>query len=60
MVTFCITFLALSANFMVMTVSSIDWLVGETVAIRSVFVLPPNESVKILVNFDSRNGMCAS
>ena len=48
---------ALSTNLIVLDVSSIQPTVGFKVAIRHVLVLPPNESYKSLVNFDSRYGI---
>lgn len=51
-----ITCLALSANFNVLIVSSILSIFGDIVAIRVVFVFPPRESYKSLVNYESLYG----
>ena len=46
-------FLALDAYFNVLTDSSKNWILGITQAIKTVFVFPPRESFKILVNLES-------
>jgi hypothetical protein len=51
-VTFFLILLALSAYFSVFIVSSIALTAGETQAIMTVFVFPPNESLSNLVNLE--------
>lgn len=51
------TCLALSANFRVLTVSSMFWMEGDIVATIYVIVFPIKLSCKILVNFDSLKGI---
>jgi len=48
------TYFARSANFKVLIVSSVQSSIGEIVAIRQVLVLPPNESCKRRVSFESQ------
>ena len=51
------TYLALSANLRVEIVSSIFSKWGDTVAIKTVRVLPPKESYKNLVKYESLYGI---
>lgn len=51
-------FLALSAYFKVLYVSSYEALDGDTAAIITVLQFPPSESCKSLVSFESRYGTC--
>lgn len=51
-------FLALSAYFRVLYVSSRVTLDGDTAAIMTVLQLPPSESCKSRVSLESRYGTC--
>ena len=50
--------LALLANFRVDKVYRKFFLAGEIQHINKVKALPPRESFRILVNLESRNGIC--
>ena len=51
-------FLTLSANCRVEEVSLVDVMEGDTQMINLIFPEPSKESLKILVSFESRTGIC--